>query len=420
MKIFYLTRLFSGLEKSFKTHEWSPTGVPTIYRIIEKIDNNHDVCLVFTVKDSGIGYSSSWSKSNDESLFINGLNHKVTIISGVNFFPNYLGIWLRKVLREIRQVVSTLYKVYKFKPDVFYCDHANVIVAAILSRVQKKIPVVFRVMGVNQFMRASISKATIYHRIYYWAYRSPFSLVICTQDGSGLEEWTNQALSEGVSVEILLNGVDSLSLPDIIDEKLSSLPCNKIIIMFVGKIEIYKGCYEFVQAILNLITDKVLNVHALIIGNGTEKKKILKLVRSSDASSHFTFIKSLPHAQILYAHSMCDIYVSMNYEGNLSNANLEAIQANDCIVMPEQRLGIDIVTNAILKKAVLYTPIQNPKKLSIILNKLINSKKKRVEMSRNISIIKKNFLWSWDERIDKEMNFLKNIVDSSTIHGNHN
>ena len=36
----------------------------------------------------------------------------------------------------------------------------------------------------------------------------------------------------------------------------------------------------------------------------------------------------------MYAHKLCDIYVSMNHFGNLSNANLEAINANDCMIIP--------------------------------------------------------------------------------------
>ena len=44
-----------------------------------------------------------------------------------------------------------------------------------------------------------------------------------------------------------------------------------------------------------------------------------------------------------YAHTLCDIYVSMNHFGNLSNANLEAINANDCMIIPspQKHDGID-------------------------------------------------------------------------------
>ena len=48
MKILYATRLFSGLEKSFEHKVWKPTGVPTIYKVIEEFDSNHNVKFILT------------------------------------------------------------------------------------------------------------------------------------------------------------------------------------------------------------------------------------------------------------------------------------------------------------------------------------------------------------------------------------
>jgi glutamine phosphoribosylpyrophosphate amidotransferase len=111
-------------------------------------------------------------------------------------------------------------------------------------------------------------------------------------------------------------------------------------------------------------------MHALIIGSGTEEKKIVELVSDAGASNFFTFIKLLPHSQILHAHSICDIYVSMNHLGNLSNANLEAIQSNDCMIIstPQESKGIDEVTASLLGESVITVPINQPDKLSDALN----------------------------------------------------
>ena len=48
MNIIFVTRLFSGLEKSFITKKWSPTGVPTIYKMIEALDRTCNVQFLFT------------------------------------------------------------------------------------------------------------------------------------------------------------------------------------------------------------------------------------------------------------------------------------------------------------------------------------------------------------------------------------
>ena len=62
MKVLFVTRLFSGLESTAKSSKWKPTGVPTIYKIIERISNSPiQLTLIWTAKD----IYSSWSEKNN-------------------------------------------------------------------------------------------------------------------------------------------------------------------------------------------------------------------------------------------------------------------------------------------------------------------------------------------------------------------
>jgi glycosyltransferase involved in cell wall biosynthesis len=413
LKILYTARLFSGLEDSFYTKIWKPTGVPTIYKIIEEIDKHHTPRFLFTSKDSGQGCFSLWGKSSDQEIIVSGLKHSVCVISGVNFFPAWLGRKTRIILREIRQSLFIIIELIKFKPDIIYCDHANVLIGGILSRIQNRIPVVFRVMGADDFMRQCLTPDSLVQKIYKWVYKSPFDLVLCTQDGSGVELWVNSALSDTVKREVLLNGTDVAIPPSIVDQRLLNIPNNKIIILFVGKLEKYKGCYEFVKSIL-LLKHNYNNVHALIIGAGSEDGSLKRLIKKDYAENYFTFIDRLPHSQIFAAHSISDIYVSMNHFGNLSNANLEAFQSDSCIIMPysQPEKGIDIETDRIISDAVIKVAIKDHVSLFYALTELVESEKKRLSMSHAISEIKQDFLWSWRERIDKEMELLKILKNS--------
>ena len=87
MKILYCTRLFSGLETSLLSGVWRPTGVPTIYKIIEELDKKHEVKFIFSVKDSGSGYISSWDKKKDCTIVVKGLTQSINVLSGIRFFP---------------------------------------------------------------------------------------------------------------------------------------------------------------------------------------------------------------------------------------------------------------------------------------------------------------------------------------------
>ena len=81
---------------------------------------------------------------------------------------------------------------------------------------------------------------------------------------------------------------------------------------------------------------------------------------------------------------------------------------------PQVDIGIDIVTSNLLKKSVITTPIQDASSLSSALLDLVNSKKKRERLSLSISKVKKNFLWTWEERINKEIDLLEEVVDIKT------
>ena len=414
MKILYATRLFSGLESSFTNRKWIPTGVPTIYRIIEELDRNHDAIFIFTAKDSGLGYRSTWIEDRDLNQPIEGLIHKVYILSGIRFFPSWLPRRLAMVFRDVRQSVIILKNVIFFKPDIVYCDHSNVMVAAIIARFIRKTPVLFRVMGVYPSTKQTLNPSNLIHYFYRWAYKSPFTNVICTQDGSGVEEWLQNGLNPITKVKVWLNGADHIVLPKLIDRQLLNLTNLDPILLYVGKLETYKGCYDFVHAILYLLDSGKRGFHALIIGTGNEEEKLKELVNKNKYSKFFTFIKRLPHRQIYAAHSLCEIYISMNHLGNLSNSNLEAIRANDCMIIPDSQPdnGIDVITKRLLGDAVVMVPKENHVKLAEAIYQLLQSREKREKISALLRERKRDFLWTWDERINIEIDFLEKICIS--------
>ena len=66
-KILYVCRLFNGLEQSVIDGKWRPTGVPTIFRMIEKLNaSSAEFKLILTAKD---GFSSIKLNKNNHILF---------------------------------------------------------------------------------------------------------------------------------------------------------------------------------------------------------------------------------------------------------------------------------------------------------------------------------------------------------------
>ena len=60
-------RLFSGLEESINNKKWLPTGVPTIYKVINKLKhNNKNFKLILTAKD---GYNKLKENKKEKSRY---------------------------------------------------------------------------------------------------------------------------------------------------------------------------------------------------------------------------------------------------------------------------------------------------------------------------------------------------------------
>ena len=77
VKILFISRLFSGLEKSVIDREWKPNGVNTIYKMIEYYDQNfRHLEIILTSKD---GYTS-WKKNKKKKINISGLKSTFHIL----------------------------------------------------------------------------------------------------------------------------------------------------------------------------------------------------------------------------------------------------------------------------------------------------------------------------------------------------
>jgi hypothetical protein len=107
----------------------------------------------------------------------------------------------------------------------------------------------------------------------------------------------------------------------------------------------------------------------------------------------------------------------MNHLGNLSNSNLEAIKSNQCMIIlnPQPEQHVDIITKELLGNSVEYVDIKQPNQLSNKLNMLCDSPDYRQWMSKEIASKSKKFLWSWNERINTEIEMLESIVRENSV-----
>ncbi len=392
---------------------WRPQGAPAIYKMMERLDRGPDeVRFILTSRKAGPEDASGWKERLDREVGVEGLRTSVWILAGESYFPKWTGRF-RGYLCELRQLIRIVRERIRFRPDLAYFDRANVIIAGVMARFLR-VPVVLRIMGVTPNMHEFIAGRRPFEWLVRWAYRSPFALVVCTLDGSGGEEWMKKILLPSVPRLQLFNGVEISGRPSQMDPRLDSLPRDKSIVLFLGRLEPIKDCDIFIDAALRLWDTHRDRLHVLVVGYGSREKELLEKIESTGAGEMFTFIDRLPHSQVAGAFTRADIYVSLNRMGNLSNANLEAMAYGCCIVVPESRTGpeIDIDTDRLIPAdAALRVSHENPaESIAGALADLCDHPDKRDSYARNALRISKNLLAGWPERIDREIELLSLIA----------
>lgn len=416
MKILYAVRLFSGLESSVLAKRWQPTGVPTIYRILESLDAEAAApVLVLTAKDGHTAYVAD----RDVTLALDGLRHPVRVLAGARQFGWAPGR-LRGALREVVQAWKLLQLWRSERPDIIYLDHANVWTAGVLARLARG-RVVFRVMGVYPAMREALTGSRLAHRLLRWCYRAPYACVLCSQDGSGIEPWLEQALDPDVPRYELINGCDlPPPLPEEnIDPRLIALPANRTIVLWVGKLETAKGIEAFVEGFLRSLSLSPGLLHALIVGTGSRVDWLRARLLAAGAQDHATLIERLPHAQVLEAQRRAHVYVSLNRLGNLSNANLEAMRGGQCMIFPQAQpaIGVDVATDRLVPAdaAVRIATADDVEGLAAALLHLASDGAARERLAAAVRTAAARFLPSWQARIDFELTVLRAVAGGGAL-----
>lgn len=408
MHILYVTRLFSGIEEGLIKGEWAPRGVPTICKMVEALDNSeHSVNLIFTSK----GMDAKWNKKNDVSFAVKGLSSEVTVLANHRHYPKWLGR-LREKINWLRQV-KAIYKIYKReKPDIVYFDRGNIFAAALWSRYSKT-PVVWRVMGVLDWMKKHLVEKSIRASLYRWAYKSPFACVICSFDGSGGKVWMEAALDKKVERHILLNGVDKMASRKKADITLSKKTTN---ILFVSRLETIKGVNEFIDAIKLVAKNSEVSFVAHIVGDGSQRTVMEEKVKEYGVEKKVKFYGALLPAEVRAIRLQSDIYVSLNKQGNLSNANLEALADGLCIILPEknEEMGIDIDTHTIItnEASLRFGKVGDTRSLANAILKLLKNKNEISKRKEKSKACAKEHLRTWQERVSMEIAMLEEVTVS--------
>ncbi len=413
LKVLYICRVFTGLESSLASGEWAPTGVPTIYKVMEGLAHSpHDVRFVLAARGIGADYDTGWQARDDRDVELSGFPRKLRLLAGEGRLPAWFGrfrgpLTTWRHLREIQRIYR------RTKPDLVYVDRAHVLAGAVLARCEGA-RLLFRVMGVYPSMWDILDGTRLMQRLERWAYRAPFAQAICTQDGSGGEYWMEDALHPDTPRTMMMNGCEYPPAADTPDPRLAAIPDDKVVVLFVGRLEWNKGAEPFVDAILALPESHRNRIHAVVVGTGAQQAMLKGKVSDGNANDRVSFIDRLPHAQIRDAHARADIYVSLNRLGQLSNANLEVMSGGHCMVISDSRPEnkVDIVTRELLPDGTVVRVPTDDREVPALVEALValaDDPDRRARMADDLKAAAAKFIPSWEQRVADELALIESL-----------
>jgi len=407
MKILMAVRLYSGFRDSLSSGVWAPGGSPAISKLIERFSIAGDeIDVVLLTGDDT--HSGDANGGRIKSRTMEGLSIPLTVMSyrltgELTFFGR-----LRPYAEEVIKFLWLWRRVRATEPDVIYMDRGNVINASLLARFQS-VPVVLRMLGVPPETKREIRGTSPFEKIVRWAYKAPFALVVCSQDGSGGEKWLDEMTTSDVPLHVLLNGVDTLTATGPLPSRLASISRPGTKVLFLGRFDTGKQSLLFVESMI-IAASRVEDLHTIIVGYGPEKEDMERLIDEAGCQSRFTFVGSLPHEDVGHAFAISDIYVSLNLSGNMSNANLEALKSGICVVVPQSDpvSGVDETLDDLFPPQSIrrLPPDYDAQAVSSVIEELCQDHEQREKRAREIAQISAVVLSPWSERIDREYELL--------------
>lgn len=399
-KILYIARIFSGLESSLKNNIWKPSGVPTIYKLIEGLDKEFKLKIIFTEKN----------KEQDLILEKDNFNHSIKgLNANIVLLHSYKKTLLYKysfIIIELIQFIKIIKIVFTYRPDVIYIGNANIWTGAFLKIIGYR--TIFRVMGVYDAMRYVYEKVSIKNLILRFSYSLKYNALIFTQDGSGIESWQKIA-TKSKNIFNLINGVPNIK--NKIEEK--DFRKNKINILFLGRLEPMKGINEFLS-IIDTLAKKFKNIQFNIVGSGILETKVEDFI-NNNKEIELKFIKVLEHNEVVNFIKNMDIYISINKRGNLSNATLECISQGlvTFVLNEDKRTKKDFFTNKLLsdnnffkidRRSIVQSSVSQ-------IETLINNSHLINKYKIDTLEFAKNNLNLWNSRIKSEIKIINEVIN---------
>ncbi len=178
---------------------------------------------------------------------------------------------------------------------------------------------------------------------------------------------------------------------------------NALKLLFVGRIIKSKGIYELIEA-CKILKEKGFKYTLTVIGDGSEREKIQKLIKDYNLEKSITLRGQLPFEVTQKEYPKHDVLINPSYTEGLPTTVLEAV-ANGLIVIATDVGG----TKEILGKMNLIS-LEKLNSVNLVIHIMnVYDSWDIISLKNRVSFEKIRVLFSWDDNVKKYLSVTSKI-----------
>lgn len=380
-------------------------GAPSFQRtIMGYVQKDWNVVLILPKHNNG--QTPELEYDNLKVIYFStGILEKLTQIRKIGFFM---------------RILYSRYGNYKFykigkkfitKNTVIYGYEVEGVYAAKKLSDEFKIPLITRFQGTVLYGY----KNTFFNRLkkypHYEALKTEADITIMTDDGTFGNKVLKDLNNKSKKILFWKNGVDIGNKP--VDPTATKTLKQKLmlngterILLTVSRLAAWKKVDRAIIAF-----HEVLKINPscklIIIGDGEEKNKLVNLTNELDISNDVIFCGAVEQEKIGIYMAITDVFLSLYDLSNVGNPLLEAMNCGKAIITLNNGNTSEIINNNL--NGILLEPNdlnQLPEKIL----ELLKDDALRKELGNNALKMAKTTFWTWDERIEKEVNEVSKLI----------
>jgi glycosyltransferase involved in cell wall biosynthesis len=280
-------------------------------------------------------------------------------------------------------------------------------------RRRHNLPLVARFQGtvMHPYLRRPQSLMRKYEEVL--ALRTPAELYVMTDDGTqGDEVLQRLNPASAGKVQFWRNGLDLGGVRAPIDKEAVEarealgLGSDDFVLVTATRLARWKRVDRAIDAVA-LLRNQGIEARLLIVGDGEERTNLEEQARHLHLQDSVRFVGAVPQAEVQRYLWAADVFMSVNELSNVGNPLLEAMLAGRCILTIDEGDTRDLIhdgeTGVLLQSG-------EPEAIAAALAKLRSDPYKRRRMSAAAQRLAQRSFWSWDERLDAEVDAVEALV----------